>query len=419
MKMKVAVVGLGYVGTPLLVRLAKTSINCIGYDKSLKRIYELRNNIDYTNEIQTKNLPLLKKIVSSDEKILTDCDIFIITVPTPIDDKNRPDINLVIHATKTVAKYIKKKSIFILESTVYPGLTEEICLPILEKISNLKCCYNNETDGFHLGYSPERINPGDKKHTLENTTKIISSSSSYSLKKLKYLYNKVTNNNLHICKNIKTAEAAKIIENIQRDLNISLMNELHKLFTKMNINTYDVLDAAKTKWNFHDFTPGLVGGHCISVDPYYLTFKAKKLGFKTNVILAGRKTNDSMPSFYADQIHLNLSNKQIKPKNCKILICGVAFKKNVPDIRNSKSIILSKILIKLGYQVQIYDPVVPKKDWLEKNINFKNTLDNNKFNCIVMSVDHDAFKKNGIEYFQKYLLDKNSIVIDLKNMFQS
>lgn len=415
---KIAIIGLGYVGAPLMHSLLINKFNCVGFDRSQMRIKQLLEGVDVTKEIDKSKVSLFKYKISNNPIILKDCDIFIATVPTPITKNKLPNISFVKNATKIAAKYMSKNSTFILESTVYPGLTEEICLPIIEKITKLKCNYNKDKGGFHIGYSPERINPGDKDHRIDNTVKIISASSSYALNKIKYIYSKVTKNNLHISPSIKVAEAAKIIENIQRDLNIALMNELHKLFNKMEIDTKEVLRAANTKWNFHNFVPGLVGGHCISVDPYYLTYKAKKLQFNPKVILAGRDTNDSMPSFYAKKIKLEI-NKMKKVKKVKVLFCGITFKKNVPDIRNSKSIDLAKILIRYGYDLTIYDPIFPQKNFYE---NYKLDLQNrliskNKYHCIVISVDHDYFKKLGMSFFQKYLYNNSSIFIDLKNTF--
>ncbi len=416
---KIAIIGLGYVGAPLMHSLLINKFNCVGFDKSEIRIKQLQHGIDVTKEIDKNKVSLFKDKISYDSIVLKDCDIFIVTVPTPITKRKLPNISFVKNATKIAARYMTKNSTFILESTVYPGLTEEICLPIIEKITKLKCNYKKDIGGFHIGYSPERVNPGDKDHRIDNTIKIISASSLYGLKKIEYIYSKVTKNNLHISPSIKVAEAAKIIENIQRDLNIALMNELHKLFNKMEIDTKEVLKAANTKWNFHNFVPGLVGGHCISVDPYYLTFKAKKLQFNPKVILAGRDTNDSMPIFYAKKIKSVIEKKLGKSKKIKLLLCGITFKKNVPDIRNSKSIDLSRILLKYGYKLSVFDPIFSKNDTETRiPLDFKNKLlSNEKFDCIVFCVDHNFFKNKGISFFKKHLYSKNSIIIDLVNTF--
>lgn len=412
---KISVVGLGYVGAPLLFNLINKGFNSIGYDKSENRINELTHNIDKTGELDNKELNLLTKKVSVNPSILMNSDIFIITVPTPIDNKNIPDISLVKNATSLVAKYIKKDSIFILESTVYPGLTEEICVPIIKKITGLECNYGKDRGGFHIGYSPERINPGDKIHRLDNTVKIISASSDFAKKKLQVLYNSITNNNIHFAKSIKIAEAAKIIENIQRDLNIALMNELQMLFSKMNIDTNEVINAASTKWNFQKFNPGLVGGHCISVDPYYLTYRAKKFRFKPKVILAGRKTNDNMPLYFAKSFTNKIKNKFPNIKKFKILVCGITFKMNVPDIRNSKAITLIDHLIKEKFLVDVYDPVYFDVN-PSHNLNLrikKTTKELNKYHSILIAVEHDIFKSKKLN---KHLVNKKDPLLTLNDL---
>jgi len=302
-KIKICVIGLGYVGAPLLNELITNGFNATGYDISKDRISSILSGNDQTSEISKKNLKNFKNRIDFNYEILEGCNVFIVTTPTPIDSFKVPDLTNIIEATKTISKYVKDKSIIIYESTVYPGLTEEICVPIIQQISKLNYINNNhQKKGFHVGYSPERINPGDKNHTLKNTIKIVSGSSSYSLKIIDSIYKKIIKAGTYKAKSIKIAESAKIIENIQRDVNVALINELYSLFTKMDINFYDVLEAANTKWNFLQFTPGLVGGHCIGVDPYYLTHKAKQYNYSTEMILSGRKINDSMPDLYSDQI---------------------------------------------------------------------------------------------------------------------
>lgn len=419
-KIKICVIGLGYVGAPLLNELIINGFDAKGYDISKPRILSLLSGHDQTSEISKKDLKNFKNIVDFNYEILDGCNIFIVTTPTPIDSFKVPDLNNIIEATKTISQYVKDKSIIIYESTVYPGLTEEICVPIIKKISNLNYINNNnQKKGFHIGYSPERINPGDKKHTLKNTIKIISGSSSYSLKIIESIYSKITKAGIYKAKSIKIAESAKIIENIQRDVNVALINELYSLFTKMDINFYDVLEAANTKWNFLPFTPGLVGGHCIGVDPYYLTHKAKQYNYTTEMILSGRKINDSMPDLYADQIFKGIIKNCSKKNQYKILFCGITFKENCPDVRNSKVIEIIDYFTKLNFKVDIFDPEADL-DQLKRINNLKlinkNELNKKKYDSIVFAVAHDKFKKYGINYFTK-LCNKKYFLFDIKNLF--
>ncbi|MDC0346726.1 nucleotide sugar dehydrogenase, partial [Candidatus Pelagibacter sp.] len=320
LKKKIAVIGLGYVGLPLAIAFGER-YHALGYDLNKKRIDELKKRYDCNLEISKNDFIKSKFIEFSNKKDdLNNYEVFIITVPTPLKKNKTPDLKSLIHATIIAAKYIKKKSIIIYESTVYPGTTEEICLPLIEKISKLKV--NRD---FILGYSPERINPGDKVHTLKKITKIVSASNKFGLKEIKRIYQSIIKPKIYSVNSIKIAEAAKIIENTQRDLNIALMNELTEIFDKLEINIYEVLNAAKTKWNFLNFSPGLVGGHCIGVDPYYLTYKAKKIGLNPKIILAGRKVNDGMPEYILERIIKNLKEKKIKFNNLKFLILGATF----------------------------------------------------------------------------------------------
>ena len=293
-KITVAVVGLGYVGLPLALAFGRTNLKTIGFDVKEKRVEELKKGIDSTDELSRKEVKNSKLIYSCDNNTLKEANFYVVAVPTPVDDKNDPDMSLVIMASETVGRHLKKGDIVVYESTVYPGATEEDCVPVLERVSGLKW-----KKDFNVGYSPERINPGDKEHTLEKVVKIVSGDTPESTKVIAATYKKVCKAGVHVAPNIKTAEAAKVIENTQRDINIALMNELSLIFHKMNINTSDVLAAAGTKWNFLKFTPGLVGGHCIGVDPYYLVHKAKQLGYESQVITAGRKINDYMPEYVA------------------------------------------------------------------------------------------------------------------------
>ncbi len=385
---KIGVIGLGYVGLPLAVELSK-KFPVIGYDIDQQRIYSLKRNIDLTGEITKNELKRSSINFTFKNKELKKVNIFIITLPTPIDKKNNPDLSSMKKATVMISKLIKPGSLIIYESTVYPGVTEEICLPILLK--NSKLIYNRD---FFLGYSPERVNPGDKKNRFRKISKVISASSNRALSTMKFIYSKIINAKIHKAKSIKIAEAAKIIENTQRDLNIALMNELFVIFDKLNIPLSDILKAAKTKWNFLNFKPGLVGGHCIGIDPYYLTFKAGEQGIKTDIILSGRKINDSFHK-YLEQKLINIIN-QFELKK-EILILGATFKENVPDFRNSRITNLIKQLIKKKVKIFIYDPYLSKKNFEEtfkKNKNIKLIKKNKKYDLIFLGTPHKEFIKN-------------------------
>ena len=410
---KVGVIGLGYVGLPLTLSFGK-KFKTVAYDVNIERIEELKKSFDRNNEhTQLEFKKSIKVKFTSDPKNLEECQVYIVTVPTPIDKKNIPDLSHLRNASKLIAGLLKKKNIVIYESTVYPGATEEICVPILERYSKLK--YNKD---FFCGYSPERINPGDKERTFEKITKIVSASDSYSLNIVKHIYSKVIKSEIFVAENIKTAEAAKIMENTQRDLNISLINECAVIFKKMNINIYEVLKAAETKWNFLKFKPGLVGGHCIGVDPYYLTYKAKKIGLNPKVIIAGRSVNNSMPKYLFDSIKLNLTKKKIELSKSKILILGITFKEDVADTRNSKTINLAKILTKKTQLVDIFDPLIEKNVADLKNLNLIKKPRNNYYDCVILAVPHLYFKKMGLKRILNYK-KKKSIFVDLKNNFNS
>ena len=409
----VGVIGLGYVGLPLVLSFGK-KFKTIAYDVNVKRIEELKKAFDKNNEHTKLEFKRSAKVkFTSNPKNLEECQVYIVTVPTPIDKKNIPDLSHLISASKLIAKLLKKKNIVIYESTVYPGATEEICVPILEKYSKLK--YNKD---FFCGYSPERINPGDKERTFEKIPKIVSASDSYSLNIVKNIYSRVIKSKIFVAKNIKTAEAAKIIENTQRDLNISLINECAIIFNKMNINIYEVLKAAETKWNFLKFKPGLVGGHCIGVDPYYLTYKAKKIGLKPHVIMAGRKVNDSMPKYLFDSIKIKFIKKKIALSKSKILILGTTFKEDVADTRNSKTIDLAKIFKKKTICVDIFDPLIEKNVADLKSFNLIKKPANNYYDCVILAVPHLYFKKMGLKKILNFR-KKKSIFVDLKNYFNN
>ena len=414
LKKKIAIIGLGYVGLPLILEFAK-KFDVVGYDSNKKRIDELKNGIDNTKEINRKGLNNLKKINFSDKpETLKEKDIYIITVPTPIDKNKRPNLKFLKSASKTVAKFLKKNDLVIYESTVFPGCTEEICIPILEKYSGLS--FNKD---FFCGYSPERVNPGDKKRKLSQIIKVTSGSNIKTAKLVDDLYKSIIIAGTFRASSIAVAEAAKVIENTQRDLNIALMNELALIFRKMNINTRDVLNAANTKWNFLDFKPGLVGGHCIGVDPYYLTYKAKKKGFEPNVILSGRKINDQMGTNISSIILSEMNQRKIKIKNSQILIMGFTFKENCPDVRNTKVIDLINSLEGYGAKVSIYDPIASKdeaknfyKVSLKKDLKFKK-----KFHAVIFAVEHKKIKNLSPKEIKK-LITKNGFTFDVKNTFK-
>ncbi len=410
-KLNISILGLGYVGLPLSLELSKF-FNTIGFDISKKRILELNKNIDSTKEIKFNKIKKKNIKFTDNHKLLKYSNFYIVTVPTPVNKKNIPDLKNIISASNLIGQYLKINDIVVYESTVYPGLTEEICVPILEKKSKLK--FNKD---FFCGYSPERINPGDSKHKLNNTTKIIAASNNKTLGIMKQVYNKITKKGVYSAPNIKTAEAAKIIENTQRDINIALINEISIVFNKLNINTKEVLKAANTKWNFLDFKPGLVGGHCIGVDPFYLSYKAKQVGLKTNLITSGRKINDQMPNFISKKLFSLMNIKKIEIKKSKILILGVTFKENVQDIRNSKVINIYNFLIKKKINVDIYDPLASKLEMENLyNIKLKSKINkNDKYDAIIIAVKHNIFKEKLNKEYLKSILKKQNIIIDLKS----
>jgi len=406
-KNKIVIFGLGYVGLPLAVEFGK-KFDTIGYDINLDRIKKLNRGFDSTKEFSKEYIRSSKNLkITNQINKLTNRSIFIITVPTPIYKNKKPDFRNLIDATKKIAKIIKKNSIVIYESTVYPGLTEEICIPIIEKKSKLIA----NTDFFY-GYSPERINPGDKKHQLKNIKKIVSGSNSYAEKIIKNLYETIIKAGVHVAPNVKVAEAAKVIENIQRDINVAFSNELFKIFEKLNLNTFEILKAANTKWNFLNFEPGLVGGHCIGVDPYYLLHKCNEINLKPNIITAGRKINDEMGIYYS-----NLINKKIKTefknKKIKILILGYTFKENCSDIRNTKVQDIYEYFDKKKHDVHIYDP------WINfdlKGVKLVKKLDKNYYDCVIVAVKHDYFIKLGEKKILSYA-KKQNVFYDIKKIF--
>ena len=410
-KTKIAIIGLGYVGLPLAISFSKKFM-VLGFDINMKRIESLKAGIDFNKEFTKKEIRKNKNLkFSYSNKDLREQNIFIITAPTPLKKNNLPDLEPLKKATKLVARNMKKNSIVIIESTVYPGTTDEICIPIIEKYSKLKLNKN-----FFCGYSPERINPGDKKRTLENIKKVVSGSNEKTLKKIKYLYETIIKAGVYTTETIKVAEAAKVIENSQRDLNIAFINELSFIFSKLNINTREVLNAASTKWNFLNFEPGLVGGHCLSVDPYYLTYKSLKAGYKPKVILSGRKINNTVSRFICEKVNKIMKEKKIKEKNSKILIAGFSYKNDCSDFRNTKVLDIYKILKKRIKNVDVFDPNISSKYVFEKhNIRLIKKPNKNFYDGIIVSVNHSIFKKKGINFF-KNLGKKKSFIFDVKNI---
>lgn len=412
--MVICIIGLGYVGLPLSLAFSQKGLKVIGYDSSLKRINELKKSKDINGEFSKEELMSLENILFTNKTSDIDiANIYIITVPTPINKAKNPNLKPLLKASKTVGKSLSKNDIVIYESTVYPGCTEEECVPILEINSGM--IFNKD---FFCGYSPERINPGDKKRKLKDIVKVTSGSNSETAKKIDKLYKNIIEAGTHLAPSIKVAEASKIIENVQRDVNISLMNELAIIFNKMKIDTADVLKASSTKWNFLNFKPGLVGGHCIGVDPYYLAYKAKQFGYTPNVILSGRKVNNKMGKHIAETINNLIVNNNKKPQNCNALILGVTFKENCSDIRNSRVFSLHKSLIKLKIKVDLFDPHAINEEVVKS---FKIKLIekiNQKYDVIILAVAHDEFlkmdlvnfkKSNGIIYDVKSILDKKII----------
>ncbi|WP_298245919.1 nucleotide sugar dehydrogenase [uncultured Christiangramia sp.] len=445
---RIAVIGLGYVGLPL-ARLFATKYPVIGFDINLERVNELRKGHDATLEVEDEvlrkvllaNYPFVSKpslhlqlsdtdlndfesedqennteiktglYCSSDLRDITDCNYYIITVPTPIDKNNRPDLTPLYKSSESVAKVLKKGDTVIYESTVYPGVTEDECVPVLERVSGMK--FNED---FFVGYSPERINPGDKEHTVETILKVTAGSTPEVGKKVDELYKSVITAGTHLASTIKVAEAAKVIENSQRDINIAFVNELAKIFNKMGIDTNDVLEAAGTKWNFLPFKPGLVGGHCIGVDPYYLAQKAQELGYHPEIILAGRRMNDSMGEYVATEVIKLMLQNELKVKGANILVLGITFKENCPDVRNTKVVDVVRELQSYGTNITIYDPLAnPAEVEHEYGLKTTNKLPEQKFDAVVLTVAHKEFLKMELDSFK----NEKSVVYDVKGILGS
>ena len=407
-KDKIAIIGLGYVGLPLAVEFGKKR-QVVGFDINETRIKELKSGNDSTLEVGSEELVKADMLnYSSSEADISECSIFIITVPTPIDSYKKPNLSPLISASKLVGRNLKKGDIVIYESTVYPGCTEDDCVPILEEKSSLK--FNID---FFCGYSPERINPGDKEHRLSTIKKIVSGSTPEAAKKVNELYSEIITAGTHLATSIKVAEAAKVIENSQRDINIAFVNELALIFDRMNIDTNEVLDAASTKWNFLNFRPGLVGGHCIGVDPYYLTHKAESFGYHSQIVLSGRRLNDQMPIFISNKIVKLMIKKGITVDQSKLLLLGITFKENCPDIRNSKVYDLYNELLEFGIKVDVHDPWASAEEVKDEyNISLKDKLESEKYDAIVLAVAHNEFKS----FDYNRLINNKSVIYDIKNV---
>lgn len=411
---RIAIIGLGYVGLPLAIEFSK-KFETFGFDINNKRVNNLLAGNDTTMEVSSHQLKSAENLnLSANIKDIVNCNIFIITVPTPIDKHKNPDLTPLIGATEAVGKILKKEDIVVYESTVYPGATEEVCVPILEQKSGMT--FNED---FYCGYSPERINPGDKKHNLTSIKKVTSGSNTEIAEKIDKLYKSIITAGTHKAESIKVAEAAKVIENTQRDINIALVNELAMIFNKLDIDTEAVLEAAGTKWNFLPFRPGLVGGHCIGIDPYYLTHKAIEVDYHPEIILAGRRINDNMSFYVADQISKLMIKKRIHIVDANILIMGLTFKENCPDLRNSKVFDLVAEFESLKCNTHVYDPWVDKNDVeQEYGINLIDEPKKGNYDAIVLAVNHDEFKEMKFDEIKSFGKEKH-ILYDIKYLFSS
>lgn len=409
---KIAVIGLGYVGLPIALEFAR-KFSVIGFDINAKRVEMLRNRIDPSSELAPEEFDGADIFFTDSLDELAKAQFYIVAVPTPIDEHNTPDLKPLLGASGSVGKVLKKGDYVVFESTVYPGCTEEDCLPILEKLSGLQ--FNED---FYLGYSPERINPGDKEHTLTRIKKVVSGSTPAALEVIADVYGSIITAGIHKAPTLKVAEAAKIIENTQRDINIALMNELSLIFNKMGINTFDVLEAAGTKWNFLKFFPGLVGGHCIGVDPYYLTYKAQEIGYHSKVILSGRQINDSMGAYVAKETikHIISTDKSLKQSN--VLIMGATFKENVTDIRNSKVVDIYNELKSFSINIDVVDPYADSEELMHE-YGFELAKDTNKkYDSVIVAVSHTPYIGLDKNYFNN-LLQPNGLLVDIKGIYRN
>lgn len=411
-ELRIGIIGLGYVGLPLAVEFAK-KYPTIGFDINQQRVNELTAGNDRTQEVDTEELLAATHLSFSHvENDLCDCNFFIVTVPTPIDEFKQPNLQPLVNASKTLGKVISKNAVIVYESTVYPGATEEVCVPILEKESSLRL-----NKDFFVGYSPERINPGDKQHRLPSIKKVTSGSTKESAVFIDQIYQSIITAGTHLASSIKVAEAAKVIENTQRDVNIALINELALIFNRMNIDTIEVLEAAGTKWNFLPFRPGLVGGHCIGVDPYYLTYKAQSIGYTPEMILSGRRINDGMGAYVAESVVKQMTRNKVHTVDSRILILGFTFKENCPDVRNTRVIDIYQELISYHAKVDIYDPWVDAQEAKEEyNLDITHQLDNNTYHAIIIAVAHQKFIDMGIVRIRE-LGTRDHILYDVKHIF--
>lgn len=410
MKRNIAVVGLGYVGLPVAVEFGKEQ-EIIGFDINQTRIDSLIEGIDITNEVADEDLQAASITFTTDPTLLKQADFIIVAVPTPITENKQPDLTPLLKASESVGSNLKEGAIVVYESTVYPGATEEDCVPVLEKASGMK-----SGEDFFVGYSPERINPGDKVHTFKTITKVVAGQNDEVLDVIANVYNEVVDAGVHKASSIKVAEAAKVIENTQRDLNISLMNELAVIFDKMDIDTAEVLEAAGTKWNFLNFSPGLVGGHCIGVDPYYLTHKAQKIGHHPEIILAGRKTNDHVGKFIATSLVKQMIKQNMPVQGAKVTILGLTFKENVPDLRNTRVIDIIHELEDFGVDIQVTDAYADAREAQEEyDINLIPYEELHPAEAVIYAVTHEAYVKKGWEHFDRLLKHRKGIVFDVKS----
>lgn len=406
----IGIVGLGYVGLPVAVAFGKKQ-SVVGFDINESRIEQLKNGMDSTNEVSQQDLMAASIAYTSDPTALEQCNFLIISVPTPINEANQPDLTPILAASKTVGQHLQKGTIVVYESTVYPGLTEEECVPILERHSGLKVGID-----FHIGYSPERINPGDKVHTFTNIKKVVSGETPAITDEIADVYSQVVEAGVHKASSIKVAEAAKIIENTQRDVNIALMNELALIFDTLEINTAEVLKAANTKWNFLDFKPGLVGGHCIGVDPYYLTYKAEQAGYIPEMILAGRRLNDALPQYIASMVVKKLAAQDITNQDALITVLGLTFKENVPDIRNTKVANLIKELEEYGVSIQVHDPLADNREVFDEyQIRLSDADQLQKADAVILAVPHEAYTEKSWSWVTSLLKREDGIVMDIKS----
>ncbi len=410
-KKSISLIGLGYVGLPIALEFAK-KVPVIGFDIKPERVELMKKKIDPSNELPPEAFDNTDILLTSNPDDLKDASFHIVAVPTPIDDHNLPDLTPLLAATKTVGKVLKKGDYVVYESTVYPGCTEEECIPLLEEVSGLKF-----QEDFKVGFSPERINPGDHEHTLTKIVKVVSGSDDESLEEIAKTYELIITAGIHRASSIKVAEAAKIIENTQRDINIGFMNELSIIFSRMGINTYEVLEAAGTKWNFLKFFPGLVGGHCIGVDPYYLTYKARELGYHAQMINSGRFINDSMGGYVAKQVVKKLIASDINMKDPQVLVMGTTFKENVSDIRNSKVVDIVNELQSFGLKVDVIDPHADSKE-VKNEYGFELREKNGRnYHAVVVAVNHNEYLGLDETYFKSILNDKG-VLVDIKGIYR-